>query len=70
MAQLFRDQARLIQRCIQRRTSAVTHIGLDIDELKELGNDLWGIHDNFSGDTDGSRSGGEGDHELDNDDDQ
>jgi len=46
---LFVDgYARTVDACVNRRTSSVLTFGLSLDDLKELANDLWTIHDNAS----------------------
>jgi hypothetical protein len=63
-AQLFSGYATSIETCLSRKF-AVESIGIDGDELKELANDLWTLHDNFDDggsttlDDDGGNSIGE-----------
>ncbi|KAF8805003.1 tubulin nucleotide-binding domain-like protein [Phlegmacium glaucopus] len=49
-SELFKSYALFTDKCIKRRTSAVASIDVSLDDLKDLANDLWTIHDNFSGD--------------------
>ncbi|KAF9462802.1 Misato segment II tubulin-like domain-containing protein [Collybia nuda] len=48
-AKLFSKYATSIEKCLSRKF-AVESIGSDSDELKELANNLWTLHDNFSDD--------------------
>ena len=41
-----------IDKCIKRRTTSLTGIDISLDDLKELANDLWTMHDNSSEETD------------------
>ena len=45
-ASLFSTYALSIEKCLKRRPVAEA-VGIDIDELKELANGLWSLHDNF-----------------------
>ena len=47
---MFEDYALFTDKCINRRTSAAL-IDVSLDDLKDLANDLWTIHDNFSKDS-------------------
>ena len=47
---MFEDYALFADKCINRRTSAAL-IDVSLDDLKDLANDLWTIHDNFSEDS-------------------
>jgi protein misato len=47
---MFEDYATFTDNCINRRTS-VALIDVSLDDLKDLANDLWTIHDNFSEDS-------------------
>ena len=47
---MFEDYAIFTDKCINRRTSTAL-IDVSIDDLKDLANDLWTIHDNFSEDS-------------------
>jgi len=49
---LFEDYAVFIDKCIKRRTTSLTAIDISLDDLKELANDLWTMHDNSSEETD------------------
>lgn len=44
---MFEDYALFTDKCINRRTSAAL-MDVSLDDLKDLANDLWTIHDNFS----------------------
>ena len=44
---MFKDYALFTDKCINRRTSSAL-IDISLDDLKDLANDLWTIHDNFS----------------------
>lgn len=61
---LFSTYAISIEGCLKRGPIAET-VGMDKDELRELANDLWSLHDNFYDDggsmpnDDGSTSLGE-----------
>jgi len=41
-----------IDKCLSRRTTSLASIDVSLDDLKELANDLWTMHDNSSGETD------------------
>jgi hypothetical protein len=47
---MFEDYALFTDKCINRRTSTAL-MDVSVDELKDLANDLWTIHDNFSEDS-------------------
>jgi hypothetical protein len=49
---MFKDYAIFTDKCINRRISTTAVIDVSLDELKDLANDLWTIHDNFSEDRD------------------
>lgn len=51
-ARLFSAYATAIETCLKRKLSAQA-IGIDGDDLRDLVNDLWTLHDNFDdgGDT-------------------
>jgi len=49
-SEMFENYAIFTDKCINRRTSAVALIDVSLDDLKDLANDLWTIHDNFSED--------------------
>jgi hypothetical protein len=38
---------------LARRKTAVENSGIDLDEMGDLANDLWTLHDNAGGDADG-----------------
>jgi hypothetical protein len=42
---LFSNYATFIDRCVQRKVDTGT--GVDFDDLRDLGNELWTLHDNF-----------------------
>lgn len=46
---LFKRYATFAETCLSRRAQAALDCGVDLDELRELVNDLWTIHDNSSG---------------------
>lgn len=46
-SELFSAYISVIEGCIKQRRGVET-TGLDGDELKELANDLWTMHDNFT----------------------
>ena len=50
-ATLFSAYATFVSECIRRKSDVV--VGLDLDILRELGNDLWTLHDNFYNESDG-----------------
>ena len=50
ISKMFEDYAVFIDKCINRRTSAAL-IDFSLDDLKDLANDLWTIHDNFLDDS-------------------
>ena len=47
---MFEKYALFIDKCISHRTCAVALVDISLDDLKDLANDLWTIHDNFSED--------------------
>jgi hypothetical protein len=47
---MFEDYAIFTDKCINRRTP-IALIDVSLDDLKDLANDLWTIHDNFSEDS-------------------
>lgn len=49
-ARMFADYAKFVDSTLRRRTLGV--VSDEIDDLKELANDLWTVHDNFSTDSD------------------
>ena len=51
---LFADYARFVSKCVERRRGSALIQGIvdDLDDLKELVNDLWMIHDGYA-DVDG-----------------
>lgn len=49
---LFEGYAMFIDKCVSRRTTSLASIDVSLDDLKELANDLWTMHDNSSGETD------------------
>ena len=49
---LFEGYAMFIDKCVSRRTTSLSSIDVSLDDLKELANDLWTMHDNSSGETD------------------
>lgn len=60
-AKLFSRYATSIETCLSRKF-ALESIGSDADELKELANDLWTLHDNFGDDGGGGATlGNDGD---------
>jgi len=57
-AGFFSTYAVLIETCLKRRPTSEA-VGIDSDELKELANDLWSMHDNFLDGGDGTQQGGD-----------
>lgn len=52
--------ATFVEDLVKHRSGVDAIIGLDLDDLKDLGNDLWTIHDNYSDGTDATLgTGGE-----------
>ncbi|KAK0472827.1 mtDNA inheritance protein Dml1 [Armillaria luteobubalina] len=49
-ARMFADYAKFVDSTLRRRTLGV--VSDEMDDLKELANDLWTVHDNFSTDGD------------------
>ncbi|KAF8990150.1 mtDNA inheritance protein Dml1 [Cyathus striatus] len=45
-ASLLKERAIFIEACVKRRAGAVVASGIESDELKDLVNDLWTMHDN------------------------
>ncbi|KAJ7505868.1 Misato segment II tubulin-like domain-containing protein [Mycena galericulata] len=50
-AGLFSGYARFVETCARRKI-AVEHMGVDADEMGDLANDLWTLHDNAGGEID------------------
>ncbi|KAL0570525.1 mtDNA inheritance, partitioning of the mitochondrial organelle [Marasmius crinis-equi] len=50
MGTLFADYARFVSKCIEQRRGSTLIRGIvdDMDELKQLVNDLWTIHDGYA----------------------
>lgn len=48
---LFKNHATFVDDCVRRRR---LDLGIDLDELKELGNGLWTLYDNYSEGGDGA----------------
>jgi hypothetical protein len=48
---MFENIALFAEKCKNRRTSAIALLDISSDDLKDLANDLWTIHDNFSEDS-------------------
>jgi len=48
VAMSFKEYALFIENCVKRRTTITASIDISVDDLKELANDLWTIHDNSS----------------------
>lgn len=46
-AALFASYARLVEQCLRRVSSTDVIPGVDRDEMKELANDLWTLHDGY-----------------------
>lgn len=42
---LFSNYATFIERCVKRKTDTGT--GIEPDDLKDLANELWTLHDNY-----------------------
>lgn len=51
-AKVLEKYASFIEDCVRRRGSAITSIDISSDDLTELVNDLWTMHDNSSAETD------------------
>ncbi|KAJ7119836.1 mtDNA inheritance protein Dml1 [Mycena epipterygia] len=50
-AGFFSDYARFVEDCARQKIS-VENTGIDLDDMADLANDLWTLHDNAGGDTD------------------
>lgn len=48
---LFKNHATFVDDCVRKRR---LDLGIDLDELKELGNGLWTLYDNYSEGGDGA----------------
>ncbi|EAU87470.2 hypothetical protein CC1G_02229 [Coprinopsis cinerea okayama7 len=48
LAPFFKQYAAFVDDCLRRKNATALGMGLDLDELREVGNDLWSIHDNYS----------------------
>ncbi|CAA7263931.1 unnamed protein product [Cyclocybe aegerita] len=48
-ANLLEGYALFVEKCLKTRTSVVISAGTSFDDLKELANNLWTMHDNSSG---------------------
>lgn len=51
---LLEGYAMFIDKCARRRTTSLASIDVSLDDLKELANDLWTMHDNSSAENDES----------------
>jgi len=49
---LLEGYALFIDKCIKRRTTSLSAVDISLDDLKELANDLWTMHDNSPEGTD------------------
>ncbi|PPQ91103.1 hypothetical protein CVT25_013141 [Psilocybe cyanescens] len=49
-SKIFEKYALFIETCIKRRTTSTASIDIHLDDLKDLANDLWTMHDNSSED--------------------
>uniref|UniRef100_A0A8H7XJ48 Tubulin nucleotide-binding domain-like protein n=1 Tax=Psilocybe cubensis TaxID=181762 RepID=A0A8H7XJ48_PSICU len=50
-SKMFRKYAMFIDECGKRRTTTTASIDIPVDDLRELANDLWTMHDNASEET-------------------
>lgn len=44
---MFKEYASFLDRSLRRRTASIMSADIDIDEIRELVNDLWVIHDQY-----------------------
>jgi hypothetical protein len=54
-ADLFFEYSTFIENCVKRKSAVHVTVGLDMDEMKDLVNDLWTLHDNYGDGGDGVR---------------
>lgn len=47
LADLFKGHASFVDTSLRRRSAGVMSMGVDTDELRELVNELWTIHDRY-----------------------
>jgi hypothetical protein len=47
LARMFKGYASFLDSSLRRRTVGVMSVDIDIDETRELVNDLWAIHDRY-----------------------
>lgn len=57
LAHMFKNYASFVDASIRRRTAGITSMGIDLDDMRELANDLWTIHDGYPAGGDDSDSG-------------
>lgn len=57
LAHLFKGYASLIDASLRRRTAGVLSMGFDADDIRELTNDLWIIHDSYPAESHGLEPG-------------
>lgn len=51
-SRLLSAHASFIDECIKRKKDFASVMGIEIDEIRELANDLWAIHDAYHGEGD------------------
>lgn len=44
---MFKEYASFLDRSLRRRTASIMSADIEIDEIRELVNDLWVIHDQY-----------------------
>jgi hypothetical protein len=52
LARMFKDYASSLDFALRRRNVGIMSVDVDIDEIRELVNDLWAIHDQYPVDDD------------------
>ncbi len=61
---LFAGYARLAQECVDRRAEVTTKMGLELDEVRELKDELWALCDRYAAADEGGGGGGEREVEM------
>ncbi|TFK50599.1 tubulin nucleotide-binding domain-like protein [Heliocybe sulcata] len=62
-SEIFSVRASFIDDCIKRKRDMAGIVGIEIDELRELANDLWAMHDAYHDEGDISEEGLEEEHD-------
>lgn len=57
LAHMFKDYASFLDTSLRRRTAGIMSMDVDVDEIRDLVNDLWTIHDRYPAGGDDSTMG-------------